>query len=338
MKTRKRTARKSKEPTQNSYGFFGWSEFNQNRRDLLDAYFSSKARNKNRSVRTEHGLAAEAKLRDWLARTLPRKFGVTSGYVIPDLMAQDYQLSHFDVIIYDLLEAPILWIDSTEDHSEGGKKRAIPARYVRAVYEVKATLTPAHAEAAMAKLATLNHFHTYLIAPFHTAVVFFELPKDHSSKNDILSHLVPPVHGFVGGIVLHCTHNADISGVISIMPLLNNLPSNINEDHPIAKDVDSLNIYLNEKGQAVLAESGGEATLLFWNNSWHVSRGYGCAWADSTYYVRLSWSKNKFARWFLDSLARLNGEPLQAEPGQYHRVFGQVFDHLPRRPLLLDDV
>jgi hypothetical protein len=131
-------------PIPASYGFFGSHEFNTNRREMLGAYFEAKRRNENRPVRTEHGTAAEAKLRAWLSESLPRKFGVTSGYVIPDLMQPDYPVNHFDVIIYDALEAPVLWIDGTEDHSEGGKRRAIPAQYVRAVWEVKATFTPKH--------------------------------------------------------------------------------------------------------------------------------------------------------------------------------------------------
>ena len=71
-------------------------------------------------------------------------------------MTVQYSLSHFDVIIYDALESPVLWVDGTEDNSIAGRKRAIPARHVRAVFEVKATLTPKHAKDAINKLSTLK--------------------------------------------------------------------------------------------------------------------------------------------------------------------------------------
>jgi len=325
------------ETKQNSYGFFGWSEFNQNRRELLDAYFASKARNLNRPVRTEHGVAAEAKLRDWLSKTLPKKFSVTSGYVIPDLMTHKYQLSHFDVIIYDALEAPVLWIDGTEDSTESGKKRAIPAQYVRAVFEVKATLTPSHAKEAIKKLSTLSQFYKHFKTPFNTAAIFFELPEKHAGKNSILSKLVPdpPVHGFIGGMILHCSQHPDISGIISVIPPPEGIEkNNINEDHPVAIDTDKANIYLNKEGNVVIAEDRGEAMFFAWDNRWHVSKGYGCHWMDDKFYVCISWSKNSFARFFLDTLARLNGETIK--DNKY--VFGQVFDLLQQQESSPDGV
>jgi hypothetical protein len=83
---------------------------------------------------------------------------VTSGYVIPDLLAVSprYDLPHFDVIIYDALEAPVLWVNAHPDQSALGQRRAIPAKHVRAVLEVKATLTRKHVKDARAKLNTLH--------------------------------------------------------------------------------------------------------------------------------------------------------------------------------------
>jgi hypothetical protein len=68
----------------------------------------------DRIVKTEHEPAAEAKVREWLERTLPKKFGVTSGYVIPNLMAPEFKLEHFDIIIHDALDAPVLWVDEND--------------------------------------------------------------------------------------------------------------------------------------------------------------------------------------------------------------------------------
>ena len=100
-----------------SYGFHGYSEFNENRRKILSDYFQSKSVNKNRPVRTQHGVAGEAALRAWLRESLPRKFDVTSGYVIPDFVSSEYDLLEYDLIIFDALEAPVLWVDATADRT-----------------------------------------------------------------------------------------------------------------------------------------------------------------------------------------------------------------------------
>ncbi len=107
-------------------------------------------------MRTEHGVAGEAALRQWLSGFLPEKFGVTSGYIIPDVIAGDYKLYHFDIVVYDKLNSPVLWTDGDFDRSEQGKKRAIPAKHVYAVFESKASLTSQSAQAAIGKLAELN--------------------------------------------------------------------------------------------------------------------------------------------------------------------------------------
>ena len=43
---------------------------------------------------------------------------------------------HFDVIIYDELDAPVLWIEDTPDASPQGRSLAIPVEHVRGVLEV----------------------------------------------------------------------------------------------------------------------------------------------------------------------------------------------------------
>src|SRR5687768_6707891 len=123
----------------NLYGYFGWREFSETRQELLDEFDRSKGFNQSRPIKTEHGKAGEAVIRNWLSDLLPQRFGVTSGYVIPDVITQDYTLYHYDVIIYDKLNSPVLWIDSDLDTSEQGKKRAIPAKHIYSIFEVKAT-------------------------------------------------------------------------------------------------------------------------------------------------------------------------------------------------------
>lgn len=47
----------------------------------------------------------------------------------------------FDIAgIIDALNAPVLWTDSNPDQAEQGKNRAIPAKFVHSVMEVKAKL------------------------------------------------------------------------------------------------------------------------------------------------------------------------------------------------------
>lgn len=43
-------------------GYFGWREFQRNRRDLLGEFDRAKEYNASRPVRTEHGNAGEAAL------------------------------------------------------------------------------------------------------------------------------------------------------------------------------------------------------------------------------------------------------------------------------------
>jgi hypothetical protein len=41
----------------------------------------------------------------------------------------------FDVIIYDALESPVLWIEDNPDNSSGGRSLAIPVEHVKAAPE-----------------------------------------------------------------------------------------------------------------------------------------------------------------------------------------------------------
>jgi hypothetical protein len=154
------------------YGMFGWKEFHRNRKDILAEFDRAKDYNSSRPIRVEHGTAAEAELRRWLFAYLPKRFGVTSGYLIPDVIVASYELYHFDVIIYDSLASPVLWIDGNRDDAEQGKRQAIPAKYVRSVLEVKATLTAESAAAAIVKLSQLNKLAPYLPSGFSASTLF----------------------------------------------------------------------------------------------------------------------------------------------------------------------
>jgi hypothetical protein len=62
-------------------------------------------------VETNHGLVLEAAIRSWLTEFLPRRYGVTSGYVVSHARAETDPLPHFDLLLYDAFETPTLWVE-----------------------------------------------------------------------------------------------------------------------------------------------------------------------------------------------------------------------------------
>ena len=72
---------------------------------MLDAYETEHVRRPNR-MKSKHFMAkvAEAELRKWLSGFLPKRYGVTSGYIVSPGLKSAEKIPHFDVIIYDQLE------------------------------------------------------------------------------------------------------------------------------------------------------------------------------------------------------------------------------------------
>src|SRR5271167_4025439 len=92
-----------------------------------------------------------------------RAVGITSGFIVPDVVeTKGYKLYHYDVIIFDAMNAPVLWTDVNPDQADQGKKRAIPARYVYSVIEVKAAFSITAAKNALQKLSELNNLAPHL--------------------------------------------------------------------------------------------------------------------------------------------------------------------------------
>ena len=123
--------------------------------------------------------------------------------------------SHFDVILYDQLEAPVLWTETNPDKSQSGLARVIPAEHVRAVLEVKSALTRRTLRDALEKLNTLlpvmagnnaegDIYPKYLPANAIASVVFFEIrvadAKDLQILNSIRDYDLPRL--FYGPVVL----------------------------------------------------------------------------------------------------------------------------------------
>ena len=148
---------------------------------LLAQYDKAKRDTADDPVKTAHGVAAERYFRVWLERFLPKRFGVCKGYIITCNPEYSGPLEEWDILIYDVLESPVLYIRAEDG---GTEKRAIPVEHVRAVIEAKATFNPASAKQVADKLLRLDAFMgsnastpdypMCLCEPFVCAAVFFE--------------------------------------------------------------------------------------------------------------------------------------------------------------------
>ena len=185
---------------------------------MLYEFELSKIRIVQRRIKVNKGKVAEAEFRKWLRQFLPKKYGVTAGYIISqgDAFSHRDKLPHYDVIIYDELNSPILWVEGSSDESEQGKNRAIPAEYVHGVFEVKSTFNEYNILRALEKLNELapllaeidnddEYYKRYIPKNFYMGTVFFEyLKQDQKKQPKLLDKLIPTnfLRGFRGGIVL----------------------------------------------------------------------------------------------------------------------------------------
>jgi hypothetical protein len=123
--------------------------------------------------------------------------------------------SHFDVIIYEQLEAPILWTESNKDKSEQGLSRVIPAEYVRAIIEVKSALNRKSMKDAINKLEELRPlmkgankigepYPKYLPINTVLSMLFFELRAADAGDSGVLNLVrdFQTIRTFYGPIVL----------------------------------------------------------------------------------------------------------------------------------------
>jgi hypothetical protein len=270
------------------------------KRGILRVYDQAVEQNKNRPVRTEHGNVGEGKFREWLAEFLPKRFGVTSGFIIPDARSKDYQLLHFDTIIYDALSAPVLWVSNNPDQSAQGRARAIPAEAARSVGEIKASLTPSSIREARSKLKELQSVAGFLKPPFCSFILFLEVqsPEQPARIANLLADTSIP--GYVGGLILRA----------------NGLDENLSGhfDFPVGEpcaDADAMPLarepsepLCDAAGNPQLAKQGDVATCYQADNKWHIDIGYGPVLHD----VQLLWSYNSFPRFSFELLERVLGQ------------------------------
>jgi hypothetical protein len=211
----------------------GWRQFLMGRKDMLDAFDRGRNYGKLHEVETYHGIVAEAQFRKWLSEFLPKKYAVTSGYIISQGLKENDKTPHFDVIIYDSLEAPVLWIEDHSDTSDHGKSRAIPAEFVKAVLEVKSSFQTKTVRDAINHLEDLKPlmagedseeqpYKVYLPKNFVCGIIFFELRTEHSRGiaplDAMMQGIIKGLKGFAGGLILRGNDRTDdASGMLTLM-------------------------------------------------------------------------------------------------------------------------
>lgn len=121
----------------------------------------------------EAGLIAENVFRNMLRSTLPLCYGVAKGKVIN---AKGKLTGHLDVIIYDALNYPALFID--DNHNQ-----ILPIEGVYAVIEVKSSTTKTSLAEAFHELSSVNAIH----------------PGAIRSNNELVDHRPPVLEVFSFG-------------------------------------------------------------------------------------------------------------------------------------------
>jgi hypothetical protein len=208
----------------------GWQQVLTARSELLDAYDRARTKARAHETETYHGRAAEAELRRWLSEFLPKRYGITSGYIISPGVASDERAPHFDVVIYDQLESPVLWIEDHSDVSHQGRSRAIPVEYVQCVLEVKASFSADTVRDAVNHLRDLTplmlgqdapdeRYKMHLPPQFSCGLVFFELRTKHARSEAALRAVADAgtLRGFYGGTILRAEgHTKPLTGKLRL--------------------------------------------------------------------------------------------------------------------------
>lgn len=313
---------------ENYHGQHGWKEFNRNRKDILEEIDKVFEQTSNRPLQVAHGVAVEAKIRNWLSEFLPKKYGVTSGYIIPDLYDVNPTLYHYDIIIYNQFEAPILWTEGNFDQSEQGKSRAIPAKYVVCVYEVKSRLTKDNVINALAKLRETSIFNNQLNTVYSCGVIFIDLKEKDNNNESIIKELLNgnDIPGFSGGMILRYENDPTSIGIIKIFDNDSNEEKNNQICKPIAKIIDTLNIYKLEDGNIQLNEKGtGLKIVSTGKNTYSYSKRYTLSYSEKDKMILISWSRSNFSEFCVNLLSDLEG---LAYNDKKRPSFGQIFDKI----------
>jgi hypothetical protein len=157
------------------------------RTEILSAFDIAREKAKLHEVQTYHGCYVEEKIRLWLETFLPKRYAVCAGYVVTQGTESNEKLPHFDVIIYDALNSPILWIEDLSNNSS--QSRAIPVEYVLSVFEVKSSLNTKTIQDAIEHINDLyplaekndaadERYKKYLPNSFFWGMIYIEARND----------------------------------------------------------------------------------------------------------------------------------------------------------------
>lgn len=205
----------------------GWKQFLASRKKILSEYDRAKDLSENHIVKVEHGNVGEAYIRTWLSEFLPKRFAVTAGYVISPGLTENDKTPHFDVIIYDQIESPVLWRSNNPDNSNQGESLAIPAEFVYAVFEIKSRYNNFNMKKAIQHLLELyplaSRFNpdedgenVFLPHNFFWGIIFFEYVESDMGNLQTLENLwqSTQLRGFMQCLILRHRLNSDQSGNI----------------------------------------------------------------------------------------------------------------------------
>lgn len=232
------------------------------------------------------------------------------------------------MIIYDQLAAPVLWSDGDADTTDTGKYRAIPARYVHAVFEIKATLTRDHSVATIKKLSEIESIKAELPTNFFSAVIFFDLAYSSKNSQSVILPLFDghKLFGFMGGLILRCadSDNTDLSAVIKLTSTESKIP-----ERSIFSNLADLKVEAGKhEGKDGLFIGPSAAIQCFsWNSRNHISKIYTCIIGNGGPAIEISWSYDMFADFAFDIWNKLEGN---GEDGTKNSLrFGRVFHKIP---------
>ncbi|MBT9527529.1 MAG: hypothetical protein IV105_19920 [Rhizobacter sp.] len=306
------------------HGMLGWREFLQNRDDLLHILDRAHTLSASRPLQTEHGVAFEAALRGWLEKFLPARYGVTSGFIVPNILDVGNKLYHFDVIVYDKLETPVLWASSNDDQSLQGRQRAIPAKYVASVYEVKATLTDRSVRDAIDKLRELEALKGHFPPRFSSGIVFAQLTNFNNAK--ILQKLLEGVciPGFWGGAILRADCDSSMTGLFVSGPSDGTKQGLSAED--LARPIVSLDIR-RENGSVLVAPGSSVSLTHIAPNTYAITKRYTVSYTTDKHHLALMWSHAGFAEFAAQIINLLEGIHFWSEQSSAAR-FADVFDRV----------
>lgn len=309
------------------YGFIGWREFLANRQEILDQYDKALEKNSHRPVRTSHGNAAEAAFRQMLKNHLPQRYGVTSGYIIPDIVSTDYKLYHYDVIIYDKLNSPILWSEDDFDTTDLGKKLAIPAKYVLSVIEIKSTFNKKNVNAAILKLKDLQALRQHLHPYFSSNAVFIEIKKSEIENIDILdAFLFENNIRFWGGMVIRSDVNVEMTGLISYSIDENPNAEEVTKSRILVNDVNETKLILKKDGTVTMknGKHGGGCDLYIDEQGIrHFGKSFQSHVQNKNLFTNLNWSYSSFASYIIKILHLLENVNTNKDTKYF---FGKVYD------------